>query len=201
MRFYPKDLASESNKKRLPETQLIETLRRGDRKGLEFLYEQYKDALYGVVLRIVKVEVMAEEVLQDVFVNIWQNINRYDAKKGRLFTWMINIARNMAIDKIRSKEMKIWKKNNDLDLEWNQVIQKYSEYLKTDTLGLENLFGHLNSRQQMIMRLVYLEGYSHREIAKEFNVPLGTVKSLVRSGLKAIRKMLLTYQKEEVLLV
>ena len=86
------------------ESVLIEKLTRRDQQAFQWLYDQYSPALYGVVLRIVRDEDQAADLLQDIFVKIWKNLDAYDASKGRLFTWMLNVARNTAIDSLRAQK-------------------------------------------------------------------------------------------------
>ncbi len=89
----------------ISESQLVELLQETEEKGMDYLYNRYSSALYGIILRIIGEEEISREVLQDVFLRIIDRIEAYDPKKGRLFTWMLVIARNLAIDKTRSKEM------------------------------------------------------------------------------------------------
>lgn len=106
------------SRKTIPEQELIELLASRDVKGLEYLYDRYSAALYGVIHRIVGVQERSEEILQETFLRIWERVRHYDPAKGRLFTWMLNIARNLAIDAVRSREFRNtgktirWKKRN-----------------------------------------------------------------------------------------
>src|SRR5277367_4391478 len=100
----------------LSESDIIKGLLRKEQSALEYLYGHYSSALYGVVHRLIKNEDIAQEVLQDAFLKIWDKINSYDPAKGKLFTWMLNLTRNLAIDKTRSKEMSKAKKTDDIDL-------------------------------------------------------------------------------------
>ena len=158
--------------------------------ALTYLYDHYAPALYGVISRIVKVEDVAEEVLQDTFIKIWEKINSYDANKGKLFTWMLNIARNLSIDKLRSKEFRHKSKTDQLE---NDVFSlnptTYVEQKIKDT-GLRDVLRNLSPEQQMVIHLVYFEGYTHTEVAEEYDIPLGTVKTRLRSALIRLRKLL-----------
>ncbi|HNP49634.1 MAG TPA: sigma-70 family RNA polymerase sigma factor, partial [Bacteroidia bacterium] len=89
---------------KITEEELIRLLSNREEKGIEILYDNYSAALYGVIHRIVQQDEIAEDVLQETFLKIWNNFGQYDSAKGRLFSWMINIARNASIDKVRSKE-------------------------------------------------------------------------------------------------
>ena len=92
---------------KLNESELLELLRRQDRKAFNYLYDNYSDALYGVILKVVRTEETAQDLLQEIFVKIWKNIAQYDSSKGRLFTWMLNIARNTSIDYLRVNRLEI----------------------------------------------------------------------------------------------
>jgi RNA polymerase sigma factor (sigma-70 family) len=157
---------------------------------LEYLYDHYAGALLGVVARILKKEEVAEEVLQDVFLKIWDRIESYDASKGRLFTWMLNIARNQAIDKTRSKEFSKAKKTGDIDNYVNRIENEGYVEQKVEGIGLQNLLNTLPEDQRFIIDQHYLKGYTQAEIAEEFNLPLGTVKTRMRLAMKELRNLL-----------
>jgi RNA polymerase sigma factor (sigma-70 family) len=157
---------------------------------LEYLYDHYAGALLGVVARILKKEELAEEVLQDVFLKIWDRIESYDASKGRLFTWMLNIARNQAIDKTRSKEFSKAKKTGDIDNYVNRIENEGYVEQKVEGIGLQNLLNTLPEDQRFIIDQHYLKGYTQAEIAEEFNLPLGTVKTRMRPAMKELRNLL-----------
>lgn len=182
----------------MSESSLVQLIKLKDQSGMDYLHAHYRLALYRLILRIVKVDVMAEEVLQDVFVTIWQQIDRYDTYKGRLFTWMSQIAKNMAIDRLRSKDMRVWKNHVTGQVDWKEIAQLHSSSLKVDTLGVENLFVYLSARQRKVMQFIYIKGYTQSETAESCHMPLGTVKTLVRSSLKILRKILRTTEKEEI---
>ena len=171
-------------------TDLIVALKSKDRSALEYLYDHYAGALLGVVARILKKEELAEEVLQDVFLKVWDRIDSYDAGKGRLFTWMLNIARNQAIDKTRSKEFSKGKKTGDIDNYVNRIENEGFVEQKVEAIGLQNLLNTLPEDQRFIIDQHYLKGYTQAEIAEEFNLPLGTVKTRMRLAMKELRNLL-----------
>ncbi len=140
--------------------------------------------------RIVQHEKAAEEVLQDTFIKIWDNIESYDAKKGRLFTWMLNIARNLAIDKTRSKEFSHNRKTDSINTSVPIVSSDMQVEQQIRDHGLINLLQHLSPEQKIIVHLIYFKGYTHSEVAKEFDIPLGTVKTRLRAALIKLRKIL-----------
>ncbi|MBW3545238.1 MAG: sigma-70 family RNA polymerase sigma factor [Bacteroidetes bacterium] len=160
-----------------------------DREALAYLYDNYSAALYGVVLRILKQEGIAEEVLQDTFMKIWKSIGQYDATKGRLFTWMYNIARNLAIDKLRSKEIKRDLKTDAVSDNVHSIDRRQNDQQQTDTIGIEKLLTHLTAEQQLVINLLYLQGYTQSEVAEEYAIPLGTVKTRHRLAMIHLRKL------------
>lgn len=135
-------------------------------------------------------EDIAEELLQDVFLKIWDKIENYDAGKGKLFTWMLNIARNQAIDKTRSKEMNKGKKTDDIDNLVNRIdSQSYGE-LQVDAIGLKEVLDRLSKDQKFVVDHLYLKGYTQSELAEEFDIPLGTVKTRLRLAMVELRSFL-----------
>ena len=176
--------------KQLPEPVLIDLLRSKEKSGLSYLYDRYSGALYGVIIRIIQKESVAEEVLQDVFIKIWNRIDGYDESKGKLFTWMVNIARNQAIDKVRSKEMTRERKTADLENLVSKIDRGNFLEQSTDGIGVKELLNRLPQEQQFIVDHLYLKGYTQSELAEEFNIPLGTVKTRVRLAMEQLRSML-----------
>jgi RNA polymerase sigma factor (sigma-70 family) len=157
---------------------------------LEYLYDHYSGALYGVIFRILKTEDIAEEVLQDVFMKIWDRFDNYDASKGRLFTWMVNIARNQSIDKTRSKEISKERKTGDIENVVSKIDgERYIEQ-HIEGIGVKDILNNLPQEQKFIVEHLYLKGYSQSELAEEFNIPLGTVKTRLRMAMQQLRKTL-----------
>jgi RNA polymerase sigma factor (sigma-70 family) len=167
------------------EQELTDMLRRQDRLAFNYLYENYSDALYGVVLKVVKTEEVAQDLLQDIFVKIWKNIAQYDSSKGRLFTWMLNIARNTSIDWLRVNRPEIYDIDSSVHLvESGQEIQP-----EWESGELREIVGKLRPDQQVLIDMVYWSGYTHEETAHKLNLPLGTVKTRVRNSLRDLRKI------------
>lgn len=176
--------------KTIGEKELIEKLCNRDRSAFDYLYDHYSGALYSIVLRIVRNEDVAEEVLQDVFLKIWDRMAAYDSSKGRLFTWMLNIARNQAIDKTRSKEMSQGRKTDDIDYLVNKIDRQESAELQIEAIGLKEVLTKLPEEQRFVIDQLYLKGYTQSEVAEEFGIPLGTVKTRTRMALKELRSIL-----------
>lgn len=176
--------------KTIAEPELVARLKKKDQSALDYLYDHYSGALYGVVYRILKKEEIAEEVLQDVFLKIWDKVESYDPAKGKLFTWMMNIARNQAIDKTRSKEFSQGRKTDDIDYLVNKIDTQENGQLAVDAIGLKEVLMKLPEDQRFIVNQLYLKGYTHSEVAEEFNIPLGTVKTRTRLALMELRTIL-----------
>jgi RNA polymerase sigma factor (sigma-70 family) len=168
----------------------VTDLQNKDRGALEYLYDRYSGALMGVIARILKKEELAEEVLQDVFLKIWDKIESYDPTKGKLFTWMLNIARNQAIDKTRSKEFSKGKKTGDIENFVNRVDREDYLEQQVDAIGLKEVLKKLPEDQRFVIDQHYLKGYTQAEMAEEFNLPLGTVKTRMRLAMKELRNLL-----------
>lgn len=172
------------------ESDLIKQLRAGDKSALSYLYDHYSAALYGIIFRIVKREEWAEEVLQDAFLKIWDRIDAYDESKGRLFTWMMNLTRNLAIDKTRSKEITRAKKTDDLQEFVNTIDKQEQTEMKVGQIGLLPVLDALPPEQKFVVDYLYLKGYTQSEVAEEFGIPLGTVKTRLRLAMNALRMIL-----------
>ncbi len=157
---------------------------------LSYVYDQYAGALYGAVMRIVQSEVFAEEVLQDTFIKIWKNIHQYDRTKGRFFTWMMRIARNEAIDKLRSAEAKRQSKTTSIDDHVYKVDQNHKAEIKIDDIGIKDLLDQLSASDRKILDLIYFKGYTHVQASEILDMPLGTVKTRLRLGIGQLRRIL-----------
>jgi len=174
----------------LSEADLVQKLINKEQTGISYLYDKYASALYGTALRMVGKEEFAQEILQDTFLNIWDKIAQFDARKGKLFTWMINIVRNKSIDKMRSSEFRKMTKSEPIDTVVYTVDRENQYEQNIDALGLEDHLAVLNDDQQFVLKMIYFRGYTHNEVAEKFGMPLGTVKTRVRNGLKALRKIM-----------
>lgn len=172
----------------LSEEELIIALRNRERNGAEALYSMYSSSLFGVIARIVIDTETAEDVLQETFLKIWNSFQSYSAEKGRLFTWMVNIARNMAIDKIRSKDFRNASKNQDLENTVNFIDERQNSVYKPELMGLKDLVSKLRPEQKSILDLVYFKGYTHVEASDELGIPLGTIKTRLRMAIIELRK-------------
>lgn len=163
-------------------------LRNREKIAVEALYDMYSASLYGVISRIITDTPTAEDVLQETFVKIWHSFSAYNSEKGRLFTWMVNIARNLSIDKIRSKDYKNQVKNQELENNVAFIDEQRNTIYKPELLGIKELVETLKPEQKSILDLVYYKGYTHVEAADELGVPLGTIKTRIRTAVQQLRK-------------
>jgi RNA polymerase sigma factor (sigma-70 family) len=172
------------------EQELVALLQERNEKAFSYLYDNYSGALFGIVNGIVPDKEVANDVLQNVFVNIWRKIESYDPSKGRLFTWMLNIARNAAIDEIRSKGFRDSQKN--LSMDESMDIPGAVTGPAIDDVGLKKVLTTLKGELRVLVDMSYFQGFTHEEISKALGIPLGTVKTRIRSALIQLRTMIQT---------
>lgn len=176
------------NSEELPQ-HIVRLMRSGDRTGLALLHDNYSGALYRILLERLRREDIAQEALQDVLLKAWENIDKYQEKKGRFFTWLARIARNTAIDITRSKRFKQQGKTQELpDYVFNDSA--LSEHSTVPDPGLQKVLKVLTPEEQRIIDLLYFKGYTHKEASETLNMPLGTVKTRVRKAIKTLRSIL-----------
>lgn len=170
------------------EQELVMLLKQRQQSAFSYLYDNYSSALYTVVFNVVNDETIAADTLQEVFVKIWKQIETYDDTKGRLFTWMMNIARNAAIDTVRSKAFQNSKQNNELTE--NNYFAAGTVQTNTDSIGLKKIVYTLKEEYRTLIELSYFQGYTQDEISKMLDIPLGTVKTRLRTALTQLRQQI-----------
>lgn len=173
-----------SNLKSPTDEHIIHLLQNSNKDGLSLLYDRYASALYGVIFRVLQNTEAAEEVLQDTVLKIWNNASKYDSTKGNLLNWMVNVARNAAIDRVR---LKSFNTRNEQIENVSQLLEEAA--LNPETIGLKDLMKKLNPDQRIIVDLIYFEGYTQSEAAEALDIPLGTVKSRLYAAIHKLREM------------
>lgn len=170
---------------------LISKFQEKDEKAFEELYHMYGDSMHGVIYNIVRDHDIAEEVMQDVFIKVWNNASSYSAEKGRFFTWILNIARNAAIDKTRSKAFKNSKKN--LNSEYFVDILEHSDNLEhqTDAIGIKKFVSQLAKKCIEVIELLYFKGFTQKEASETLGMPIGTIKTRNRNCIQQLRTIVL----------
>ena len=168
------------------EKDIVYLLERGDKKAITLLYEHYADALYGVIQKIISDEDIAQDVLQETFVKIWRYAKKYDASKAKLFTWLYRIAYNTAIDKVRSLKNK---NNKEVQIENSSVYKITTNQLNDEVLDIQKHLSTLEEKYQIVINALFFEGMTQQEASEELDIPLGTIKSRLKIGLRELKKI------------
>ncbi len=168
---------------------VLRLLQQRDQEGMRQLFQHYGGALLSIIDPVVRQPEVSEEVLHDVLLKIWENIGAYDAEKSRLFTWMARIARNAAIDRIRSKSFRKQSKTEAFDVS----VRSHNELSQTpsmDHIGVSKLLTSLDDNHRSIIELLYLRDFTQSEAAEELGLPLGTIKTRARRAILQLRTLL-----------
>lgn len=172
------------------EPDLIAALQERSDHAFSYLYDNYSAAIYGVIFKMVEDKELAEDLLQEAFVKIWNNFGTYNSSKGRLFTWMLNLTRNLTIDTFRSKGYKKQSKIQNDENSVNNFSDNSKGVEQFDSLGIRKHLTLLKNEQRQIIDLAYFSGLTQEEIAKHLAIPLGTVKTRMRTAIIELRKAL-----------
>ena len=165
--------------------QIIQLLRKQDCAAITLLYDNYGGALYNVVLRVVPCKEVAQQVIQDTFLKVWSSGANYDASKGTLFTWLLRIARNTAIDATRTSHYRTSGKTDNI----NALIDTSSEEIfNPEVIGLKEAVQKMDEKYKVMIDLIYFGGYTQKEVAEEIGIPIGTVKTRMRYAISELRK-------------
>jgi RNA polymerase sigma-70 factor, ECF subfamily len=172
------------------DAELISELRERDPKALEIVYDRYGQIVYSLFLRITRDETTAEDLVQELFMRVWNRARDFDSSKGSFGVWILSIARNMGIDHLRSAGARFATRLRPLDYaEHTHLGDRASgpESLIDQVRAVKAGFAHLSFDQKRVLELAYFHGLSQSEIASQLNEPLGTVKSWMRSALARLR--------------
>jgi RNA polymerase sigma factor (sigma-70 family) len=175
-----------TSKVKYSEEELVVALKRNERTAFEFLYDHYSGALFNIISKTLRDEERAADVLQESFLKIWKNISSYNPEKGRLFTWIMNIARNGAIDAARVEGRK--PAMDDIDDRAVLNEKDVSNDSLTTSSEMKAIIDMLRPERKVLIDMAYFQGYTHEEIAEELNIPLGTVKSRIRTALQELKQ-------------
>jgi RNA polymerase sigma-70 factor (ECF subfamily) len=170
---------------------LVHQLLQRDVDAFEQLYDRYSRIVYALVLRIVQQASTAEEVVQDVFLQLWRNARQYDTRRGPFVPWLMVLARNRALDHLRLKSERQRRREDQSEgLPQAISVPRFEQALdeKRRAEQVRALMGSLNAQQKKAIELAYFEGLSHSEIAAALKEPLGTVKSWIRNGLLRLKE-------------
>ena len=177
-------------RKKLPlDKDILRLMQERDQRAMTLLYEYYSPALYNIIFQLVRTEAVAEEVLQDAFLKIWDKVEQYDPKKGRFFTWMARICRNMAIDTLRSSQFKKGSKTESIpdSVYTDENLTQSPE--ETDP-GLRKVVSKMDEQSRKIIDLLFFQDYTQSEASELLGIPLGTIKSRSRKAIQDLRAIL-----------
>lgn len=172
---------------------IIEELKRGEAAGLAAAYDRYGGTVYALILRITHDQSSAEDLVQELFLRLWHRAHDFDGSRGSLAVWLMTIARNMAIDHLRSSHARFAAQTQPLDyahhVKAGQAVEHTDSALNSSQ-SIRDAFVNLNDNQKRVIEMAYFEGFSQSEIAFRLQEPLGTVKSWMRTGLQKLRSVM-----------
>ncbi|CDF78232.1 RNA polymerase sigma-70 factor [Formosa agariphila KMM 3901] len=168
------------------EQEIVGLLKHGDKKAITLLYENYADTLLGVISKLIPDEDLAQDVLQESFIKVWKKSKSYDPSKAKLFTWLYRISYNTAIDKIRSTSNK---DSKEVQIEISNVYNITAKGLNQDVMDIKKHLKSLDSKYQIVLHALFFEGMTQQEASEELDIPLGTIKSRLKIGLRELKKI------------
>jgi RNA polymerase sigma-70 factor (ECF subfamily) len=168
------------------EKEIVGLLQKGDKKAITLLYENYADTLYGVILKVLNNEELAQDALQETFIKVWKKAESYNANKAKLFTWLYRIAYNTAIDKVRSQTNK---DSKEIQIEASNVYKLTSKSLNEDVMDIKKHLKSIDEKYQIVINALFFEGMTQQEASDELEIPLGTIKSRLKIGLRELKKI------------
>jgi RNA polymerase sigma-70 factor, ECF subfamily len=174
----------------MSQEEILPLIQKKDDRAYTLLYDMYAKSLFAIISNMIKDREEAEDILQEVFVKIWKNIDSYNESKGRLYTWMLNIARNSSIDKMRSKNFNNHKKNLSSDNFVHLLDDSNKLTHKIDTIGIQEFIKKLKPKCIALIDLLFFKGYTQQEASEELEIPLGTVKTNNRNCINDLRTFL-----------
>lgn len=170
----------------LLEKHIVELLAERDEKAISLLYDNYADTLFGVAYKVVKDQELAQDVVQESFVKIWKKSDTYDASKAKLFTWLFRITRNTAIDKLRSISTKTEK---EIQIDVSDVYGIGERTITPEHIDIKENLDKIEEKYRVVLEALFFEGMTQQEASDELNIPLGTIKSRLKIGLREMRKI------------
>lgn len=177
-----------AEKEQQTDEDLLRAIAAGDEESLAFLYDRYKTILFSIIFRILNNRAEAEDVLQDMFFQVWQKAGNFDESRGRGFTWLVTLARSRAIDRVRSlvSQQRI-ADNSSVEVTGKIVDVEDETVQKHQRAAVQTIMKELPEEQRKVLHLAYFEGMSQTEIADRLDEPLGTVKTRMRTGMTRLR--------------
>ncbi|WP_322907622.1 RNA polymerase sigma factor [Paenibacillus sp. SGZ-1009] len=174
----------------MDDRELMRRIAAKDPTALEQVYDRYERAIYSFAYRIVHDAMAAEEVVQELFLRVWNHAERYDRSQGKLSTWMFTIARNIAVDMLRRKASRAVA--DPVGDEALQVLPDTSADVEQEVAlnferqRIREAMMELREEQQQVIESIYFHGLTQHEVSEKFSIPLGTVKSRVRLAIRQL---------------
>jgi RNA polymerase sigma-70 factor (ECF subfamily) len=173
------------------DVELLQAVAHGDERALAHIYDRYRVVLFGLLVRILNSREEAEDVLQEVFLQVWRRAADFDEKRGRPFTWLVTLARSRAIDRLRALASRERVAQAGAREESEQISDAASDAIRAEQRSLvTNALAQLPDEQKRALMLAYFDGLTQSEIAKRLGAPLGTVKTRMRAGMTKLRELL-----------
>tara|TARA_R110002167_G_scaffold59804_32_gene169449 strand:+ start:1807 stop:2376 length:570 start_codon:yes stop_codon:yes gene_type:complete len=170
----------------LLEKHIVELLQERNEKAISLLYEHYGDTLFGVANKVVRDEDLAQDVLQESFVKIWKKSDSYDPSKAKLFTWLFRITRNTAIDKLRSVNTK---SDKEIQIDVSNVYNLGVDSIRPEFIDVRENLEKIEDKYQIVLEALFFQGMTQQEASDELDIPLGTIKSRLKIGLRELKKI------------
>ena len=190
-------LVMQQKSNRKLDQQLIDQVKQGDKTAVKEIYSHFSQVVYNLALRMLRDKEDAEEIVQEIFLQVWNKAYSYDSERGAVSTWILNIARSRSIDKLRTVgyrqrniEIDEEKVNSNDDL--SRIIEDREESKKVIRQALENL----PDKQRIAIEIVYFEGFTHLEAAEKLNEPVGTIKTRIRLGVLKLKEKIMPYLED-----
>lgn len=176
---------------KIPDAELLRAIARGDEESLATLYDRYRTILFGLLIRILNNRAEAEDVLQEVFVQVWQRARDFDENRGKGFTWLVTLARSRAIDRLRSLGSRSRTVEEATRETKDTIVDAIEDAINNERgAAVQAALRELPEEQRAALLMAYFDGFSQSEIAERTNIPLGTVKTRMRTGMAKLREVL-----------
>lgn len=170
----------------LLEKHIVELLQERNDKAISLLYDNYGDTLLGVAKKVVRSDDLAQDVLQESFVKIWKKADSYDPSKAKLFTWLFRITKNTAIDKLRSINTKA---DKEIQIDVSDVYTLGVESTKPELMDVQDHLDKIEDKYRIVLDALFFQGMTQQEASEDLDIPLGTIKSRLKIGLRELRKI------------
>jgi RNA polymerase sigma-70 factor, ECF subfamily len=187
----PNNKGLQADQAQISDVSLLKAVGLGDESALASLYDRYRLILFGLLTRILNSRAEAEDVLQEVFLQVWRRAGDFDERRGRPFTWLVTLARSRAIDRLRllaSRERVVTAAAQEVREEASDAVKDTLHAEQRETV--KRALAKLTEEQRQVLLLAYLDGMTQSEIAAKLNSPLGTIKTRMRSGMIKLRELL-----------